>query len=218
LRVRARYHDAPLGLGLTLHPNNPMMRSYIPLLLLSFVVVSCGDSLQGGGPQPLPSVTGSENGSATGSTSGSTSGSVSGSASGSVSQSDAGSASWTALYASLFGASGLSGCGGTAMICHQGSMDSGVTTPVTIGGSPSGFICGTTASACYQGLLHATPPLITPGTATTPKNSPLYQALFTTGTTPGTTDDNMPEGSVSPLDAPTIAAITAWLQAGAPNN
>jgi hypothetical protein len=64
---------------------------------------------------------------------------------------DAGNSTWTALYANLFGPTGLGQCGdssrsdsnGTSS-CHHDATGAGAMA--------SGFICGDTQESCYQGV------------------------------------------------------------------
>jgi len=87
----------------------------------------------------------------------------------------------------------------------------------------SGFVCGTTAQQCYQGLLNATPPLVGPSYASKPTTAPLYQALWEGGTAgdcagQGVCSNNMPYTlgySFKPAD---LSLIAQWIADGAPNN
>jgi hypothetical protein len=104
------------------------------------------------------------------------------------------------------------GCGSAKLICHQAKGDSGVTImPV------SGFVCGTTAAECYQGMMTATPPLISASYTADPTKAPLYMALFTGGT-PGLTSDNMPQSGLETFSPSDLALIAQWIKDGAPNN
>ncbi len=84
--------------------------------------------------------------------------------------------------------------------------------------SPSGFLCGTTQEECYQGLLHATPPLVSTSYAETPTAAPLYQSLYAGGQ-PGPTFNNMPDPPVSyTFTTSDLALIAQWIRNGAPDN
>jgi hypothetical protein len=182
------------------------MRSANSVLLTALVALgACSDatgSLQGGGALPLPSVASSGTGANSGSSSG-----ASGTAS---SGTTAGTPTWGYIYATYMAAPAPNGCGNTATICHATATDTGPTqTP-----PKSGFVCGTSSHACYQGLLNATPPLIGPSFTANPTMAPLYQALYTGGR-PGLTSDNMPYLLTSHFVASDLALFSQWIQNGA---
>lgn len=100
-------------------------------------------------------------------------------------------ATWSTIYGDLFGPNTPGHCGNSG--CHQ-----------TIKG---GFLCGTSADTCYQGMVTAgflTPDDPTHSPIIDPNNSPL--AWFNGG---------MPLDNSDPNDA-AAAELTAWIQAGAP--
>jgi len=139
-----------------------------------------------------------------------------------------GTPTWTYLYDTYFGQTpsedggssyGLAACG-LATSCHQLATDPGATTKPPV----SGFVCGTTKDECYEGLLNATPPLVSPSDAGTPNPTmaPLYQALWN-GSTPGncaegTCKNNMPYTLVYQFTPANLALIALWIQNGAANN
>lgn len=193
-------------------------------LIASSVLCACGDatgSLQGG--QQLTLATVSASGAASGASGSGNGGSGSGSSGG-----VAATPTWTYLYDTYFGQT-TSGDGGTsyavascglAISCHQLAGDPGATTMPP----KSGFVCGTTADECYQGLLNATPPLVSASDAGTaePTMAPLYQALWN-GTTPGNCAEgmcknNMPFTLVYQFSPSDLALIALWIQNGAQNN
>ena len=166
---------------------------------------------------PLPTVDASS-GSSTSGASG-----ASGGGSGS-SGTSAPTPTWTYLYATYFGppmassvpdaapVGGLASCANIPGSCHQAAADTGVKNPPM-----SGFICGTTPDQCYQGMLHATPPLIGASYAATPKMAPLYLALFKGGTFT-LTSNNMPQLLNYTFNMADLALIQTWLASGAPQN
>jgi hypothetical protein len=121
---------------------------------------------------------------------------------------------WTELYTLYFGNAQTGGCGSMPWTCHQSAHDYGAFGNP----NPSGFVCGASAGDCYQGMLDATPPLVTPGShPADPSTSPLIQSLYTGGR-PWTTANNSPLTlgyAFTPYD---LALIGAWIQAGAPQN
>ncbi len=122
-------------------------------------------------------------------------------------------ATWTNLYNLYFGNSATGGCGSLKSICHQAKTDSGVTLmPV------SGFVCGTTAAECYQGMMSATPSLVTPSDATNPTMARLYVSLYQDGTQPTASSDNMPQTLGYAFTPSDMALIAQWIKNGAPNN
>jgi hypothetical protein len=111
--------------------------------------------------------------------------------------SSGGTVTWTTLYDTIFGPNGTANCAE----CHG-------TNPST---NQSGFICGTTSTACYSGMVDDG--LITPGASAS--SSP----LVTKGQSPlcGTLGGNMP--LMGPcVTAAQITAIQAWLATGAPDD
>jgi hypothetical protein len=98
------------------------------------------------------------------------------------------------------------------LICHQAAQDSGATImPV------SGFVCGTTAQDCYQGLLKSTPPLVAPSYTANPTMAPLYQSLYVGGNE-GLLSNNMPLTGVYAFTPSDLALIAQWIRNGSPNN
>jgi hypothetical protein len=82
----------------------------------------------------------------------------------------------------------------------------------------SGFVCGTTAAACYDGMTKtATPPLVSASDAANPTMALLYRALWTGGNA-GTDSDNMPETQLYSFHPSDLALIAQWIKDGAPNN
>ena len=135
--------------------------------------------------------------------------------------SNAPSPTWTFLYATYFGPRQTGGCG-AAPGCHQTASDWGVVVGVNEADGdvfgPSGFLCGTTQEECYQGLLHATPPLVSTSYAESPIAAPLYQSLYAGGA-PGATFNNMPGLPVGYTFTPSdLALIAQWIRNGAPDN
>ncbi len=190
------------------------MRHCLDLALLALGFCACSDAtgaLQGGQPQPLPTIAG------TGSAASGSSGGGTGS-SGSAQP----AATWTYLYNAYFGNSATGGCGSSKIICHQSPTDSGATVgPVNDAGQPvppSGFVCGTTAAACYEGMTKtATPPLVSASDAANPTMALLYRALYTGGNA-GSASDNMPETQLYYFHPSDLALIAQWIQDGAKNN
>ena len=129
---------------------------------------------------------------------------------------------WTALYADYFGPNGTAGC--SAMdTCHQTASQTGAMT--------SGFVCGSTKDACFDGLTKGIPadeggffPPIAPPDAGNPAQTQLIAALHKAS---ASGLNNMPCGN--PPDCPAasatymftaddIARITTWMQQGAQDN
>jgi hypothetical protein len=202
------------------------MRCRIDLALIASGLCACGDatgSLEGGQQLALAPI--SASGAASGASGSGNGGSGSGS-SGAV----APPATWTYLYDTYFGqitsddggtSYGLAACG-LAISCHQLATDPGaINTPPK---PSSGFVCGTTANECYQGMLNATPPLVSAsdGGTADPTMAPLYQALWN-GSTPGNCGEgvcknNMPFTLAYQFSPSDLALIAKWIQNGAPNN
>jgi hypothetical protein len=107
-----------------------------------------------------------------------------------------GDVTWTDLYNNIFGPTGSASCvsGGG---CHTLSQ--------------SGFKCGTSASACYTGIVNSG--YVIPGTSAStstlvdPSKSPLCGSL----------GGNMPKGGAC-VTTSEITQIKSWLAAGAQNN
>lgn len=103
---------------------------------------------------------------------------------------------WTDLYDTIFGQSGSSNCAKNGG-CHTSSQ--------------SGFKCGTSKAACYNGMVSAG--LVTPGADASssvlvdPQSSPLCGAL----------GGNMPKGGTC-VTGSQVQQIKAWLANGAPND
>jgi hypothetical protein len=191
------------------------LHCYIGLALVAVGFCACSDatgSLQGGQQKPLPTDIGSSGTGSSGASSGSSGGS-----SGTAPP----AATWTNLYALYFGNSATGGCGSTKVICHQAAGDSGATVALVNAsgqmGPASGFVCGTTASSCYAGMMAATPPLVLASDAANPTMALLYRALFTGGVA-GATSDNMPETQLYAFTPSDLALIAQWIKNGALNN
>jgi hypothetical protein len=105
---------------------------------------------------------------------------------------------WTQIYNSMFGPNGTSSCLGSS--CHTNSR--------------SGFACGTTATACYNGFVNAG--YVTPGASASSSLilDPTSSCLCGGNNLPG----NMPAGSAACITAAQEAEIQAWLASGAPDN
>jgi hypothetical protein len=208
------------------------MRCRVDLALIASGLCACSDatgSLAGGQLLALPAVSAS-GAEASGASGSGTGGSGNGGSGSGSSGAPAGTPTWTYLYDTYFGQTtsedggtsyGLAACG-LAISCHQLATDPGATTVPP----KSGFVCGTTSDECYQGLLNATPPLVTPGdagTAADPMMAPLYQALWN-GSTPGNClgagvcKNNMPFTLVYHFTPANLALIALWIQNGAANN
>lgn len=85
-------------------------------------------------------------------------------------------------------------------------------------GPASGFVCGTTAASCYDGMTKtATPVLVSASDAANPTMALLYRALYTGGTA-GNTSDNMPETQLYQFGPSDLALIAQWIKDGAQNN
>jgi hypothetical protein len=179
------------------------MKSALMFLPAMVAISACSDatgSLQGGTMLPLPDA------------------GIGMASSGSSSGGDAGgptpTPTWTYLYGTYFGITNVQyGCGSTGMICHQASTDTGVVSP-----PKSGFVCGTTSQECYQGMMNATPPLVTTSKPKDPTTTPLYQALCKTGATVSLVANDMPLGCGYTFTSADLALITTWISDGAPNN
>jgi len=106
-----------------------------------------------------------------------------------------GTVTWTQIYTQVFGPSGSASCTGST--CHTSSV--------------SGFACGTTKTACYNGFVNSG--MVTPGASATssqlvdPATSPLCGSL----------GGNMPKGG-NCITSAELTMINSWLAAGAPNN
>jgi len=106
-----------------------------------------------------------------------------------------GTVTWTQIYTQVFGPSGSASCTGSS--CHTSNV--------------SGFACGTTKTACYNGFVNSG--MVTPGASATssqlvdPSTSPLCGSL----------GGNMPKGG-SCITSAELTMSNSWLAAGAPNN
>lgn len=213
--MQARYDRSPAQAAKLMPNCSRTKRRRLDLALLALGFCACSDAtgtLQGGQPQPLPPISG--NGGSSGAASASSGAGTGSSGAGAGSSGEtAPVATWTYLYKTYFGSPVMYvGCGSAQQICHQAKADSGVTIiPI------SGFVCGTTAAECYQGMTTATPPLISATYAANPTKAPLYLALFTGGT-PGATSDNMPQTGLYAFTPSDMALIAQWIKNGAPNN
>jgi hypothetical protein len=181
-------------------------------LIASFSLCACGDaagSLEGGQALPLP--TSSARGASFGGSGADTG--DSGSASSVVADAAPPAATWTTLYALYFGNPMTGGCGAFPGSCHQAAGDSGAKVPPS-----SGFVCGATQDACYQGMLNATPPLIsTTRYVADPTTAPLYQAVYQGGLF-GSASNNMPLTANFVFSPADMSLIATWMKDGAPNN
>jgi len=125
---------------------------------------------------------------------------------------------WQDLYAAYFGATGQASCSKFPGSCHGSASALGVAT--------SGFVCGSSSDACWQGMTQGQPgypPLVPPG-VTDPTQTTLWKALYKGAPVGGTTSNNMPQ-NVGAGGAPgytfsssDLARIGAWIEDGAPNN
>jgi hypothetical protein len=119
---------------------------------------------------------------------------------------------WQDLYACFFGPAAPSSCTSSG-ICHGASDQAG-----TLG---SGFVCGPSSDACWQGM--TTPvssgfqPLVPPAGATDATTTMLYSALRKPD--PGNTLNNMPFSPATfVFQTDDLTRIKAWIQAGAKND
>jgi hypothetical protein len=125
---------------------------------------------------------------------------------------------WAHMYACYFGPSAPSnGCSGPG-VCHATAAGSGVPF--------SGFVCGGTSASCWQGMMNASPPLVS---AASKSAKGLHAALYQPSVgPPGTKGNNMPTTGLNapPYTSSTwmgftkadIACIDVWAAAGVPNN
>jgi hypothetical protein len=119
---------------------------------------------------------------------------------------------WQDLYASYFGPTGLASCSQLPGSCHRAGSDLGVPT--------SGFVCGLTSDACWQGMtegLAGHPALVSPG-VTDATQTPLWVALYKGAPSGGVLSNNMPQNLKYMFSAGDLARIQAWIQGGAPND
>jgi hypothetical protein len=141
---------------------------------------------------------------------------------------------WTSLYDDYFGPSVSSSC--TAQTsCHGTAGESGALI--------SGFVCGGSKQACWEGMTAGIapdaggflPPIVTPGVAD-PTKTVLYQSLHQASPSADNafcaksttlTDCNMPCNNASgctvasaayAFSSADLARVAAWIQAGAPND
>lgn len=140
---------------------------------------------------------------------------------------------WTSLYANYFGPLGQASCSpSTQSTCHGDPSQSGAQT--------SGFVCGSSKDACWQGMTAGVAldagglfcPIVCLGTC--PQNSqacptdPTQQTLWTSiHGTGGTGLHNMPCGDPTICHAANatytftdtdLACISQWVQQGAQND
>jgi hypothetical protein len=186
------------------------MRHRIDLALVSLCLCACSNasgSLQGGQQLALPAI----------SESGTGSGGTGSGGSGSAAPEGGSAATWSNIYAQYIAPMSTGGCGFTPGACHQAAMDSGATLM-----PKSGFVCGTSKQSCYMGMLNATPPLVSTGTAfaADPTKAPLYMALWQgdDAGSPTVFADNMPLTMNYSFGASDLALIAQWIKDGAPNN
>jgi hypothetical protein len=127
---------------------------------------------------------------------------------------------WSYLYACYFGPTASTHGGGCSAqsACHGTSTSTGTTA--------SGFICGNSKDACWQGMTKSAnqflPTLVKHGAT----NQYLYMVLYQDGTMFQPSADNMPTSSAT-LGAPPVmpgfkpaemACIKSWVAAGAQND
>jgi hypothetical protein len=133
-------------------------------------------------------------------------------------------ASWSCLYTELFGPSGKAACSAQSS-CHGDPSQSGAQT--------SGFVCGSTKDACWQGMTVGIPPAeggifppILPPDAGDVTQTQLWLGLHKSQ---GGGLNNMPCGSPPPavcqpstatytFTSDELARISTWAQKGAPND
>jgi hypothetical protein len=143
---------------------------------------------------------------------------------------DASSATWSALYSAYFGASGAASCsgvtadGGTQGVCHNTSTETGAQA--------SSFVCGSSATTCWQGMT-AAGSVVPSGGSSNASETILYSALrkqgggglmpcnanimtLSDGGTSVTCSGSA--GSAYTFTADDLARISAWVQAGAQND
>jgi hypothetical protein len=124
----------------------------------------------------------------------------------------AAAARWQDLYAAYFGPAGQASCSQLPGSCHRASADLGV--------SPSGFVCGTTSDACWEGMTEGQPghtSLVPPG-VTDATQTPLWAALYKGAPAGGAASNNMPQNLTYTFSASDLAKIQEWIRAGAPND
>lgn len=119
---------------------------------------------------------------------------------------------WSDLYACYFGSSGIATCAnGATGGCHGGATEFGAV-------ASGGFFCpiGTDPTPCYQSLVST---IVPDGGAPDAASTTLYGALRKTG---GTCDSQYVCMPLSPatliFQQSDLDRISAWIQAGAPNN
>jgi hypothetical protein len=125
---------------------------------------------------------------------------------------------WSHIYACYFASDTAIEHGCQAGTCHGTSSAAGTAA--------SGFLCGSTADMCLQGLTTGASPLV----LTSFKSArTLFDAFFKGGMI-GPTNNNMPATGPTPaapytspgvwsgLTADHEACINKWVSAGAPNN
>jgi|SRR5580698_8153172 hypothetical protein len=119
---------------------------------------------------------------------------------------------WQDLYSSYFGLAGHASCSQPKGSCHGAETDLGV--------APSGFVCGTTSDACWQGMTQGQPgrsPIV-PAGVTDATQTPLWAALYKAAPTGGTASNNMPQNLIYMFSPSDLARIQSWIESGAPNN
>lgn len=176
------------------------MRVALPTAIVALVVVAaaCSDatgSVEGGQALALPTVAPGDSG---------TSGSGASEA-GSTGCPPSGTPKFSELYSCYF-----STC--STMGCHSTTGDDGSLI--------SGFVCGTTASSCAMGMTSSSTsmaPIVPSSGAKDGTTTGLYACLNKGGASGGASN-NMPLVPSMVFSKADLAAIDAWIQAGAPNN
>jgi hypothetical protein len=120
---------------------------------------------------------------------------------------------WQDLYASYFGLAGQASCSQLPGSCHRAGSDLGVPT--------SGFVCGITSDACWQGMTQSAngqTPLVPEGGAPDATKTSLWAALYKGAPAGGAVRNNMPQNLSYTFSPSDLARIQAWIESGAPNN
>jgi hypothetical protein len=118
---------------------------------------------------------------------------------------------WTALYADYFGGTGRAACSGDGN-CHGSASQPGAI-------ASNGYVCPPDDSdGCYTTITSSTAGLIQSGLSF--QDDALYQYLRKPASLAGTTLNNMPlEPTALYVFTPAdLDRISAWIDAGAPNN
>jgi hypothetical protein len=122
------------------------------------------------------------------------------------------SSSWTDLYTCFFGPTGKASCSAQGT-CHG--------DPSQTGALSSGFVCGTSKDACWQGMTQGTCnastippcPIVPAGGTASFKSTGLYNNLAKVGG-----GGNMPQNGSYLFTQADLARIAQWITDGAKND